>query len=200
MKIHQNWGIYRSSTGISFVAFFNHIVWGWQVMTSSPRCWLVDCQSWFRRQALSAMWCSPLVGGPMGSFFLSFSPPEIHRNPTRNGRFLGGKSTGNPGVVLKSECQEEEAAPETTPEVGAGFIRSPGQILYLPWCDTADTRTSCWGSLASYQVRGWETLNEFVHSCKVVSIDVCWFLFTHPTRLYHKPKRQAIVIPMFKPT
>ena len=129
MKIHQNWGIYRSSTGISFVAFFNHIVWGWQVTTSSPRCWLVDCQSWFRRQALSAMWCSPLVGGPMGSFFLSFSPPEIHRNPTRNGRFLGGKSTGNPGVVLKSECQEEEAAPETTPE---GW----SWIYPKPWADT----------------------------------------------------------------
>ena len=99
MKIHQNWGIYRSSTGISFVAVFNHIVWGWQVTTSSPRCWLVDCQSWFRRQALSAMWCSPLVGGPMGSFFCHFRlrksteiPPEMDDSWGENPQGIQGWS------------------------------------------------------------------------------------------------------------
>ena len=100
MKIHQNWGIYRSSTGISFVAFFNHIVWGWQVTTSSPRCWLVDCQSWFRRQALSAMWCSPLVGGPMGSFFFvifsSGNPQKSHQKWTILGGKIHRESRGGP--------------------------------------------------------------------------------------------------------
>ena len=38
-------------------------------MTSSPRSWLVDCQSWFRRRAPSATWCFPRVGGRRWFFF-----------------------------------------------------------------------------------------------------------------------------------
>ena len=131
--------------------------------------------------------------------FLSFSPPEIPPEiPPEMDDFLGDNPQGIQGWSWKANAKRKKQHLKRRQRLELDLSEALGRYFTFHDVTQLTPELHAGDRLQAIRYAAGKLWTNFSIPARWCPLMLVGFLFTHPTRLYHKPKRQAIVIPMFK--